>query len=142
MCAHQSEVRGQHPEGNAKALRGLSASRVDRDRPEVELQAGFRARALKAVHSWVGLRAKKASRTKEGIADNPGLGEGLWRRGGPASLSSVACTLPKPVGVGLTCTSSQAADGAGSRWVEAGLRPMAGQPSGCAAASGVPGAPG
>lgn len=61
---------------------------------------------------------------------------------GRASLSSAACAQPEPVGVHLTWASSQAADGTGSRWVEAGLRPMALQPSGCAAASGVLGAPG
>lgn len=93
-------------------------SRGDRETaPEVELWAGFRARALEAGHSGVG--PKRPPGQKKVFCRRP------WARGravekkGYASLSPEACTHP-----GLTWASSQAADGEGSWGVDVGLRSM------------------
>lgn len=100
-------------------------SRRDRETaPEVELWAGFCARALEAGHSGVGRKAKRPPGQKKVFCRRP------WARGravekkGYASLSPEACTHPGPVGSGLTWASSQAADGEGSWGVEVGLRSM------------------
>lgn len=86
---HSAEARGRvhtrarsviNTRGQCQGTEGSSRDQSrQRDRPEVEVKARFRARALKAVHSWVRPKAKEASGTKEGITDNPGLG-GLRRR--------------------------------------------------------------
>lgn len=145
--SHSAEARGRvHTRARflVSTLRAVPRRRGDRQTaPEVELWAGFHARALGAGHSGVGRKAKRPPGQKKVFCRRP------WARGravekkGYASLSPEACTHPGPVGTGLTWASSQAADGAGSWGVEVGLRSMTLRWGGsAAAASGVLEAPG
>lgn len=139
-CAHQSEVRDRHQEGSAKAQRGLSASRVDRP-PRSRVTDRVPRKSSKSSPFLGRTEGQGGLQDKREYCRQPWARRGVMEKRGRALLSSAACTYPEPVGVRLTWASSQAADGTGSGWVEAGLRPMALQPSVCAAASGVPGAP-